>query len=51
MPPLVGGGGGLVYESIVKADLLSDYFDGKQPRESVDLPLPCHPSPRLTSLR
>ena len=32
-PPLVGGGGGLVYESFGKADL----------------PLTCHPSPRLTS--
>ena len=27
--------------------LLSDHFDGKQSRESVDLPLTCHPSPRL----
>ena len=31
------------------ADLLSDNFDGKQSRESVDLPLTCHPSPRLTT--
>ena len=36
-------------ESVVKADLLSDHFDGQQPKESVDLPLTCHPSPRLTS--
>ena len=36
-------------ESVGKADLLSDHFDGKQPRESVDLPLTCHPSPCLTS--
>ena len=49
LPPLVGGGGGLVCESIGKADLLSDHFDGKQSRESVDLPLTCHPSPRLAS--
>ena len=48
-PPLVGGGGGLVCESAGKADLLSDHFDGKQSRESVDLPLICHPSPSLTS--
>ena len=27
LPPLVGGGGGLVCESIGKADLLSDHFD------------------------
>ena len=32
-----------------KNDLLSDHFDGKQSRESVDLPLTCHPSLSLTS--
>ena len=36
-------------ESVGKADLLSDHFDFKQSRESVDLPFTCHPSPRLTS--
>ena len=36
-------------ESVGKADLLSDHFDGKQSRESVDLPLTCHLSPSLTS--
>ena len=36
-------------ESVGKADLLSDHFDGKQSRESVDLPLTCHQSPSLTS--
>ena len=45
LPLLVGGGSGLVYESVGKADLFSDYFDGKQSRES----LTCHPSPRLTT--
>ena len=49
LPLLVGGGGGLVCESVGKADLLSDHFDGKQSRESVDLPLTCHPSTCLTS--
>ena len=49
LPLLVGGGGGLVCESVGKADLLSDHFDGKQSKESVDLPLTCHPSPCLTS--
>ena len=48
LPPLVGGGGGLVCESVGKAHLLSDHFD-EQSRESVDLPLTCHPSPRLTT--
>ena len=34
----------MVYcESVGKADLLSDHFDSKQFRESVDLPLTCHP--------
>ena len=48
LPPLVGGhDGGLVCESVGKADLLSDHFERKQARESVDLPLTCHPSPRL----
>ena len=34
-------------ESVGKADLLSDHFDGKQSRESVDLPLICQPFSRL----
>ena len=38
LPPLVGGGGRLVCESVGKADLLSDHFDAKQSREYVDLP-------------
>ena len=49
LPPLVGASGGLVCESVGKADLLSDHFEGMQSRESVDLPLTCHPSPSLTS--
>ena len=40
-------GGGLVCESVGKADLLSDHFDSKQSREAVDLPLTCHPSPSI----
>ena len=27
LPPLVGGDGGLVFESVGKADLLSDHYD------------------------
>ena len=49
MPPLVREGGGLVCESVGKADLLSDHFDCKQSREAADLPLTCHPSPSLTT--
>ena len=48
MPPLVREGGGLVCESVGKADLLSDHFDSKQSREAVDISLTCHhPSPSL----
>ena len=49
LPTLVSEGGGLVCESVGKADLLSDYFDSKQSREAVDLPLTYHPSPSLTT--
>ena len=38
-----------MFESVGKADLLSDNFDGKQSRESFDLPLTCYQSPiRIT---
>ena len=47
LPPLVGPSGGLVCESVGTADLLSDHFDSKQPRESVDLLVTCHLSPSL----
>ena len=46
MPPLFGEGGGLVCESVGKADLLSDHFYSKQSSESVATHLPsisCHP--------
>ena len=49
LPPLVNEGGGLVCESVGKADLLLDHFDSKQSREAVDLPLTCHPSLSLTT--
>ena len=47
MPPRVSEGGGLVSESVDKADLLSDHFDSKQSRKTVHLPLTCHLSPNL----
>ena len=47
LSPLVGGGGGLVCESVGKADLLKDHFDSKQAREYVELLLTCHLFPRL----
>ena len=49
LPPLVSDGGGILCESVGKADLLSDPFDSKQSREAVDLPLTCRPSPSLTT--
>ena len=49
MPPLVSEGGGLLGESICKADLLSDNFDSKQSREAIDLLHTCHPSPGFTT--
>ena len=39
LPPLVSEGGGLVCESVGKADMQSDHFDSKQSRKAVDLPL------------
>ena len=50
LPSLIGAGGGLVCESVGKADKLSANFDGKQSRDPVDLPSTCHPSPSLTTL-
>ena len=38
LPPLIGAGGGLVCESVGKADLLLAHFDGKQSMDPVDLP-------------
>ena len=49
LPLLVSEDGGLVCESVGKADLLSDHFDSKQCREAVVLPLTCHPSPSFTT--
>ena len=49
LPPLIGVGGGLVCESVRKANMLSAHFDGNQSRDSVDLPSTCHPSPSLTT--
>ena len=49
LPPLIGTGGGLVCESVGKADMLSAHFDGKQSKDLVDLPSTCHLSPSLTT--
>ena len=49
LPPLVSESGGLVYESVGKADLLPDHFDSKQSKEAIDLPLTCRRSPSLTT--
>ena len=47
--PLIGSGGGLVCESVWKAQMLSAHFDGKQSRDPADLPSTCHPSSSLTT--
>ena len=49
LPPLVGGDLGQVPESVGKADLLPDHFNGKKSMASVDLPLTCRSSPRLAT--
>ena len=49
LPPLVCDGGGMVCESVGKANLLPDYSDSKQSTEAVDLALTCHQSPSLTT--
>ena len=49
LPLLVSEGGGLLCESVGKADLLSDHFDSKQSMEAVNLQLTCHPSPSFTT--
>ena len=47
LPPLIGGGGGLVCESVGMANRLSDDIDSKQSRESVDLLRKCNLFPIL----
>ena len=49
LPPPIGAGGGLVCESVGKAEMLSANFDGEQSRDRVDLPSTCHPSSCLTT--
>ena len=49
LPPLIGAGGGLVCESIGKADMLSAHFDGQQSRDPVDMPSTCRPFHSLTT--
>ena len=48
LQPIVSEDGGLMYESVGNADLLSDHFDSKQSREASNLPLTCYPYPGLT---
>ena len=49
LSPIVNWGGGLMCESVGKADLLSDHFNSKQSMDDVDLMLTCHPFPSLTT--
>ena len=47
--PLQAVGDALVLDPALKAELLSEHFDGKQSRDSVALPLSCHPEPKFCS--
>ena len=49
LPDLLGGIGRLVCESVSKTDLVSDHFDSKESRVSVEMLLTCHPSPSLAT--
>ena len=49
LPPHAGEGGGLVCESVDKADRLLDHFDSKHSKKAIDLLLTYHPSPGLTT--
>ena len=49
LPPLIGAVGGLVCESVWKADMLSAHFVGKQSREPLYLPSTCHPFSSLVT--
>ena len=49
LPARIGASGGLVCESVGKANMLSAHFDGKQSRDPVDLPSTCHPFPSFTT--
>ena len=50
IPPLLNPDGSVTSSLNAKAELLSSVFDGKQSRQSIDLPPTCFPEPRLTSL-
>ena len=47
LPLLIGASGGLVCESVGKAEMLYAYFDGKQSRNPVYVPSTCHSSPSV----
>ena len=49
IPPLRAVGDALVLDPALKAELLTEHFDGKQSRDSVALPLSCHPEPKFCS--
>ena len=46
IPPLWDVGGALVSDPL-KVELLSEHFDSKQSRDSVALPLSCHPESKF----
>ena len=48
-PPIIDEGGSLVCDPKAKACALSRFFDGKQCRDDITIPLSCHPEPKLNS--
>ena len=50
IPPLIDSDGTLLCDSQAKADALSRFFDSKQCRQRVNIPLSCHPEPKLKSI-
>ena len=50
LPPVImKESGGLVCESVGKAEIQSTHFDGKPSKDPIDLPSTCHLSPSLTT--
>ena len=50
IPPLSSPGGALVSDQAGKAEQLSTWFDSKQSRDIIELPLTCHPRPAFCGI-
>ena len=47
---VIDSGGSLISDPKAKAEVLSQFFDGKQCRDKISVPLSCHSKPKLTSI-